>query len=433
MSFQDEQMSTGSSPSLGPSDCSSPDLPTSSSQSSLESLSDSNPFALEDAVHHHGYILVVGGLGYIGSHTCLELLKDGHNVIVVDSLSNSFESTLVSIRTLAAKHWAAQGRRSPSIDLYKIDYRSTSMRAVLGRYVLENDSNQLSSIRGVIHFAAYKSVEESTIRPLDYYLNNVAGLIDFLGLLEVFGIYNFVFSSSATVYGSTMNRGAPLHEEHLVHHETKVEGGSGEMMHLVPGITGLTSPYGRTKYFCEAILADVAHANPAWRMTALRYFNPVGCEPSGMLGESPRQTPTNLFPVIAQVLTGKREVLSVFGTDWSSGDGTATRDFIHVVDLARGHLAALGTAMSRPDHHAFRAYNLGTGTGSTVAQVVSCLEAASSQSIPVKRVGRRTGDVGYCVAATARASTELGWRTQHSLAECARDTWHCLQMSQASA
>lgn len=298
------------------------------------------------------------------------------------------------------------------------------MRSVLGRYVVQDparSATRLSHITGVIHFAAYKSVSESTERPLDYYLNNVAGMIELLVLLGDFGIKNFVFSSSATVYGSVLSEGgAPVGEEQLVHHETGT---------LTPGIKGLTSPYGRTKYFSEAILADVAAADPSWRITALRYFNPVGCEPSGLLAEDPRQKPTNLFPVVCQVLTGERSVLDVFGTDWDTRDGTAVRDYIHVVDLAQGHLAALAAAGKRPSELAFRAYNLGTGSGFTVAEVVSCMERAASRTIKTNLAPRRVGDVGFCVAATDRATQELGWKTQLSLDDCAADTWRCLCLS----
>ncbi|EMC94382.1 hypothetical protein BAUCODRAFT_111219 [Baudoinia panamericana UAMH 10762] len=379
------------------------------------------------------YILVIGGLGFIGSHTTLELLKDGQNVVVVDNMSNSFESAFNNIHRLARKHWASRGAACPDFKLHKVDYRSPIMRTVLGGYAIQDpalSTTRLSHITGVIHFAAYKSVEESTQRPLDYYLNNVAGMIELLILLGDFGIKNFVFSSSATVYGSVLSEdGEPVEEEQLVHHPTQRVDSNGQATSLTPGIKGLTSPYGRTKYFSEAILADVALADPSWRITALRYFNPVGCEPSGLLAEDPRQKPTNLFPVVCQVLSGERPALDIFGTDWDTRDGTAVRDYIHVVDLARGHLAALAAAGGRPSELAFRAYNLGTGSGSTVAEVVSCMEKAACRSIPVRRTGRRTGDVGFCVAATDRAMRELNWKTQLSLDDCAADTWRCLRLS----
>jgi UDP-glucose 4-epimerase len=375
------------------------------------------------------YILVIGGLGFIGSHTTLELLKEGYNVVIVDNMSNSHASAFTNILRLANKHWESKGQACPSLKLHKADYRSHMMRTILGRYIIQDptpSTTRLCHITGVIHFAAYKSVEESTKKPLQYYQNNLSGLIDLLALLDDFGIQNFVFSSSATVYGSTLSKsGKPVREENLVHHETVDQ---DKTTTLIPGVKGLTSPYGRTKYFGEAVLADLAHADPEnWRITALRYFNPVGCEPSGTLGEDPRQKPTNLFPVVTKVLKSERPALDVFGSDWETCDGTAVRDYIHVVDLARGHIAALAAAEERPAEMAFRAYNLGTGRGSTVTQVVESMEKAAGRAIPVRMAGRREGDVGFCVADTGRAERELGWRTGMSLDECARDTWRCIR------
>jgi len=379
-------------------------------------------------VDSRDYILVIGGLGFIGSHTSLELLKQGYNVVVVDNMSNSHDSAFTKIQRLASKYWSSKGKVCPELKLHKADYRSHMMRTILGRYLVQDpelSATRLCHITGVIHFAAHKSVEESTKKPLQYYQNNVSGLIDLLALLDDFGIHNFVFSSSATVYGSILSKGGkPVREEQLVHHDTM---DNDNTTLLVPGVRGLTSPYGRTKYFGEAILADLAHADPSWRITALRYFNPVGCEPSGTLGEDPRQKPTNLFPVVTQVLKGERPALEIFGSDWETCDGTAVRDYIHVVDLARGHLAALAAAETRSAEYAFRAYNLGTGEGSTVAQVVSSMEKATSRPIPVQRAGRRTGDVGFCVASTERAERELGWKTQLSLDDCATDSWRCIR------
>lgn len=406
------------------------DSPT--SQSSLEDIELSQITSLDarrdDSLD---YVMVVGGLGYIGSHTVLELLKTSCNVIIIDNLSNAYETALQNINRLAKEYHAKTGTTMPSLKFHKLDYRSSHMRTVLGRYAVHDPySARLSHITSVIHFAAHKSVEESIFNPLDYYQNNVCGLVDLLILLENFGIHNFVFSSSATVYGSKAEVGAHLREEDLVHHDEEEIDAVGRRTRLVPGVKGLTSPYGRTKYFSEAILADLAHANPSWRITALRYFNPVGSESTGLLGEKPRQQPTNLFPVISEVLNGSRRVLRVFGTDWEdSPDGTAVRDFIHVVDLARGHIAALTAAASR--QHAFRAYNLGTGKGSTVAEVISNMQRVSGHAIPVEHVGRRSGDVGYCVAATTRAARELKWQTQKSLLDCAQDTWRCLEISRS--
>lgn len=383
----------------------------------------------------NSYVLIVGGLGYIGSHTTLELLKAGYNVLVVDNLSNSFEGVLQRIRRLATDYCHANGRKLPLLKFYQADYRSDEMRRVIERYSSPavDDSQATaqpttahtcsSRISGVIHFAAYKSVEDSIRTPLAYYQNNVCGLVDFLLLLEEFNIRTFIFSSSATVYGAKSNAGKPLHEEDLVHHETPTNS-NGEASVRIPGAMGLSSPYGRSKYFSEAILADLALASPAWRIIALRYFNPVGCHESGMLGEDPRQKPTNLFPVITQVLLGARPVLEVFGTDWDTHDGTAIRDFIHVVDLARGHVAALAASLSGTVQDPFRSFNLGTGRGASVAEVVRDFEQACSRKFPVHMTGRRAGDIGYSVAGTERVQKELEWGCERSLEDAARDCWN---------
>lgn len=369
------------------------------------------------------HVMVVGGLGYIGSHTTLELLKEGYNVIVVDDLSNSFENVLDNIRSLASADCSKRGLPTPLLKLHQFDYRSPWMRHLIKRYAVKTKDGEdaQSRIAGVIHFAAFKSVEESISKPLQYYQNNICGLVELLMLLQEFGIKNFVFSSSATVYGTRANSGKPLKEYDLVHFPETVDGAD-----LVPGATGLTSPYGRTKYFAEAILADMARADPTMRITALRYFNPVGCHPSGILREDPRQKPTNLFPVIAQVLTGSRPVLDVFGSDWETKDGTAVRDFIHVMDLAKGHIAAMAAATKSDTVESFRTYNLGTGNGTTVAEVVGYFEQASGTKLPVNLTQRREGDVGFCVAATKKAESELGWKTEIPMEQCARDCWIAL-------
>jgi len=376
------------------------------------------------------YVMIIGGLGYIGSHTTLELLKEGYNVALVDDLSNAYESVIERIEKLAAEHCHALGRKVPTLNFHRMDYKSSAMRSLLSSYVLPQSAHtgpSRSRIMGVIHFAAFKSVEESIHKPLEYYLNNVCGLVQLLIMLRDCNIRNIVFSSSATVYGTKANSGNPLREEDLVHHPETVDQ-NGQQVELVPGATGLTSPYGRTKYFAEAILADVAKADPTMKITSLRYFNPVGCHPSGLLAEDPRQKPTNLFPVIAQVLAGSKPTLEVFGSDWETRDGTAVRDFIHVVDLARGHVAAVAAAASQ-ERSGFRAYNLGTGDGATVSEVINSMEKASATKLPVRHVGRRAGDVGFCVAATKRADKELGWKTEKTLDECAQDLWHAMCLS----
>lgn len=388
----------------------------------------------------------VGGLGYIGSHTTLELLKAGYNVVIVDNLSNSYESVLGKIRMLALEHYHDTGLKMPRLEFHKADYRSIEMRNILDSYIVppshphyhrSHDSESSakapkSRIAGIIHFAAYKSVVESIQSPLSYYQNNVCGLVDFLVLLREYNITNFVFSSSATVYGDKCLSGTPLHEEDLVHHEETFIDCHGRKSTRVPGAMGHQSPYGRSKYFSEAILADICRAEPAlWKIIALRYFNPVGCHESGLLGEDPRQLPTNLFPVITQTLLGSRPIVDVFGSDWDTRDGTAIRDFIHVVDLAKGHVAALRAALSGTTEGAFRTFNLGSGKGTTVREVLDSVEEASSRTVPVHLTGRRAGDVGYCVSATEKVNRELGWRTERSVKDVARDTWNFICKSGA--
>ncbi|KAI1052577.1 hypothetical protein NW752_007468 [Fusarium irregulare] len=383
------------------------------------------------------FILVTGGLGFIGSHTSLELLKAGYNVIIVDDLSNSYHGVLTKINILAQKHCAQHGLKLPTLHFHKLDYRSKAMKFLLESYSTlvptSTDSEESirvqSKISGVIHFAAFKSVSESIEKPFQYYRNNVCGLVDFVELLGRHNIHKFVFSSSATVYGSKATKGERLREEDVVHHETLYLDEFNNETLAEPSVSGLTSPYGRSKYFCEAILADIAHADPSWRIVALRYFNPIGCDPSGLLGEDPKGIPTNLFPVIAQVLTGSRPELDIFGTDWDTRDGTAIRDFIHVADLARGHVAALSADVESP----FRTFNLGTGNGTTVAEAVRSLECASSQRIAVNLAPRRVGDVGFCVAANDRAQKELGWTANKTLQQCASDLWNFVQQPSAQS
>ena len=388
-------------------------------------LLETSAYGSVDIDENAKYILVVGGLGYIGSHTVLELLKENYNVIIVDDLSNSYNGVYTRLKLLNEEIAADAGRTKPSsLQLYEIDYRSSSMRAILSKYSIFDEHSARSRITGVIHFAAFKSVEESISKPIQYYQNNVCGMVDFLSTLQDFGIKNFVFSSSATIYGSAANQGSPLREEQCVHHPETYIGRDGHEYEVEQGVSGLTSPYGRTKWMCEAILADIAKSDPSWSITALRYFNPVGCHESGLLGELPRQKPSNLMPVIANVLKGRSSVLEIFGTDWDTRDGTAVRDFIHVVDLARGHLAALQAAAGGKICHAFRTFNLGCGTGHTVREVVTAIAKASGQEIPVREAGRRNGDVGFCVAEVNRSTTELGWKTEKSLDDCANDLWN---------
>lgn len=405
---------------------------------------------------------------------------------MVDNLSNSYETVLHNVKLIAGKEHKEKGTQMPLIHFHRVDYRSRSMRFLLESYTdlvpvpsksssptsptSENDEPERrqmayrSRITGVIHFAAFKSVSESISKPLAYYNNNVCGLVSLLELLDKFSIRNFIFSSSATVYGAKANEGVPLREEDLVHFPETILDANNSPVTLTPSVAGLTCPYGRTKYMAEAILADLAEADDRWRIIALRYFNPVGCDPSGLLGENPRNVPTNLYPVITQVLTGDRAQLDVFGSDWDTRDGSAVRDFVHVLDVARGHIAALRpapagvpaqaskasemasltsatttdsegenktslvttstSASSKELATGFRAYNLGSGNGTTVIEAVRSLETAAGQAIPLNHQGRRAGDVGSCVASNMRARTELGWQPRESITQCAVDLWN---------
>ncbi|KAF5968687.1 UDP-glucose 4-epimerase [Fusarium coicis] len=365
------------------------------------------------------YVLVVGGLGYIGSHTTWELLKDGSNVVVIDNLSNAFVHVLDTLNDMTDQRFN-MSRRRPELHFYEADFRDdTKIQEILSRY----SSPSGSQIKRVIHFAAYKSVSESIEQPLKYYDNNVGGLIRFCNTLSTFNIKNLIFSSSATVYGSLADAGGRLIEESCAHTTTEWRDASGKDQTTLQGCTGLTNPYGRTKWICEAILSDLAVADPEWTITALRYFNPTGCDESGRLGEDPRVAPTNLMPVLLKVMLGEIDNLQVFGTDWDTRDGTAIRDFIHVSDLARGHLAALAVK----EGQGFQTFNIGTGTGQTVYEVVEAMKTASGRDIPVVKVGRRQGDVGVCVADPGRAMTQLGWKPQKTLLDSCQDLCRFLE------
>jgi UDP-glucose 4-epimerase len=382
------------------------------------------------------FIAVVGGLGYIGSHTCFELLKAGENIIIIDNLSNSFRSVFNRLEILSKQHYEGREEDVPIMRFYDADYRDEStIRHILSDYAkptrrfatTDGDSVMTSTIKGVIHFAAYKSVSESIRDPLKYYANNVAGMIEFCSTLRSFNIKTFIFSSSATVYGSLANSGVPLKEEYCTHQTETFIDHDGGVRTVFGGCIGLTNPYGRSKWMCEAILSDLALADPEWTIIALRYFNPVGCHATGLLGEDPRGTPTNLMPVVLNVLAGVLPVLDVFGTDYPTPDGTAVRDFIHVTDLARGHVAALAAAFNDQVPKGFRTYNLGSGTGNSVLDVVGAVEAVSSAKIPIRTVDRRDGDVGICVAMPKRAEIELNWRTEKSLQTSCRDIYNFLE------
>lgn len=379
------------------------------------------------------YILVTGGLGFIGSHTAAELLKSGYNVLIVDNCMNSHRQVFDRIVQIADNHYANLPTSRPDVKLFDISYQDIpAMQNLLDQYTMWSlRGERESQICGVIHFAALKAVEESIRMPLKYYRNNINGLIDFLSLLDDYNIKKFIFSSSATVYGTIADKGLPVREENCVHRPTTYTGFGNSQVNQEQGCTGLTNPYGRTKFFGEAILADLAASDPSWTILALRYFNPIGCDESGLLGEDPKGVPSNLLPVVTKVMTGQYAELKIFGDDWNTADGTAVRDFIHVTDLARGHIAALSTAQRQCLKENFRAFNLGTGCGYSVEQVASTMEAVSGRPVTRRRVERRAGDVGTCVAVADRARIELGWETEKSLNDACRDICNFLTVNES--
>ncbi|KAL3476618.1 hypothetical protein BJX99DRAFT_227452 [Aspergillus californicus] len=391
---------------------------------------------LEDNLDEHfqdEYVLVTGGLGFIGSHTSLELLKAGYNIIIVDNLSNSYRNVFERILLIANLHCAAAGKPCPKAELSCSDYRdATAMSLLLASHTVSSSPGRTTNISGVIHFAAHKEVGESIKHPLKYYQNNVQGLIEFISLLDAHDIKSFIFSSSASVYGTLSERTPALREEDCVHErESYDDHTTGSRISTEQGCTGITNPYGRTKFFAEAILADVCKSDPAWTVIALRYFNPIGCDASGLLGEDPREAPSNLFPAAIKVLTGENTELNIYGTDWATPDGSAVRDFIHVSDLAKGHSAALAATRDGRVAGTFRTFNLGTGAGHSVFEVVATLEEVTRRGIATRMVSRRAGDVGSCVAVPDRAGGELGWKTEKSLRDACEDLWNYLTIDRA--
>ncbi|TNV22961.1 UDP-glucose 4-epimerase GalE [Buttiauxella sp. B2] len=325
-------------------------------------------------------ILVTGGAGYIGSHTVLALLERGDEVVVVDNLSNSSKTSLDRVAEITGKE--------PT--LYVAD--------ILDKYVLkEIFSNH--TITDVIHFAGLKSVGESVRKPLEYYENNVVGTLVLLNEMLLAGVDSLIFSSSATVYGNPEK--VPLSEECQT--------------------GGTTNPYGTSKFMVEQILRDFSHAQPEFHITCLRYFNPVGAHPSGRIGEDPNGIPNNLVPYISQVAIGKLECLSVYGNDYPTPDGTGVRDYIHVLDLASGHLAALD---HKNEGSAFKAINLGTGVGYSVIDLIKAFEKAAQTKINYQVVERRAGDVAECWSDSSLAKQKLGWKATRTLDEMMRDTWN---------
>ncbi len=327
-------------------------------------------------------ILLTGGNGYIGSHVAVALGLAGRKIVILDNGSNSSINTISKIETINRAH----------VPYVFGDIRDMKL---ITKTLREHD------VTAVIHLAGLKSVAESIEKPLDYYTNNVEGTISLLKAMNSQGIRNLVFSSSATVYGTP--RQLPLDETHP---------------------TSATNPYGRTKIQSEEILADLARAQPEWRIACLRYFNPVGAHQSGTIGESPKGIPNNLMPIITQVALGQKSQLDIFGTDYPTPDGTGIRDYIHVMDLAEGHAAALQFLESHAGWHAF---NLGTGKGHTVLELLESFEKASGISIPRKISPRRPGDVAKCYANVDKANRTLGWAANRSLHEMCSSTWNfCL-------
>lgn len=377
------------------------------------------------------YVLVVGGLGYIGSHTSLELLRAGFNVIIVDNLDNSYLTTLDRIKALRDDQYR-NNTWNPSLTFHEADYRNEhAMSLILKRYGAELSG---SAIEGIIHFAAHKAVPESIQQPLRYYSNNVAGMVTFCSLLDSLNIKNLIFSSSAAVYGEvTPETGLRISENHCLHETRQWIDAAGNKQSTQGGCTAITNPYGRSKWMCEAILNDLVVSDPEWSIVALRYFNPIGCDASGKLGEDPRTEPNDLMPSLLRVMNGRMPHLKIFGTDWDTRDGTAMRDFIHVSDLALGHVAALKAVGESRLSPGFHTYNLGTGDGSSVKEIVSAMQTCLGKVIVTEEIGRRAGDVGVVVADPTRAVVELEWKTAKSIDDCCQDLCRFLQVDGSEA
>ena len=327
-----------------------------------------------------GNILLTGGCGYIGSHTCVELINEGYNVIVYDNLSNSSEVALDRVKEIT-------GVKPLFIKGDVID------KELLDKVFSEN------KIDAVIHFAGLKAVGESVLKPLEYYHNNITGAVMVLESMREHNVFNFIFSSSATVYGNPQS--LPIREDFPT--------------------GGTTNPYGTTKLFIEQILKDLHNADDRFNITILRYFNPIGAHESGLIGEDPNGIPNNLMPYIAQTAIGKREYLRVWGNDYNTIDGTGVRDYIHVVDLAHGHLLALNHMFKEKG---LNIYNLGTGKGYSVFEVLKAMEKACGHTIPYKIMERRSGDIDACYCDPSKAKKELGFIAKYSIDEMARDSWN---------
>ena len=325
-------------------------------------------------------ILVTGGSGYIGSHTCVELLNAGMEIIVYDNFCNSSPKALERVKELTGKDFP----------VYEGDIRDTArLREVFSK----------EKIDAVIHFAGLKAVGESCQKPLEYYDNNIGGTVKLLSVMREFNCKKIVFSSSATVYGSS--NPVPFKEDMQV--------------------GGTTNPYGTTKLYIETILKDLYASDNEWGVIILRYFNPIGAHISGRIGENPNDIPNNLMPYVTQVAVGKREMLSVFGNDYDTHDGTGVRDYIHVCDLADGHVKALARLLSK---NGLDIYNLGTGIGYSVLDLVNTFKNVNNVDIPYKITERRSGDIAECYADASKAEKELGWKAERGLEEMCRDSWN---------
>jgi UDP-glucose 4-epimerase len=332
-------------------------------------------------------LLITGGAGYIGSHSAVVLSKIGHQVVLYDNLSNSNRAVLENLDLIVGQH----------MPFVKGDVRNTELLA---------STLASHAIDAVIHFAGFKAVGESVEKPVEYYANNIQGTISLLQAMQSVQVKTLVFSSSATVYGEPQY--LPLDENHP---------------------TGATNPYGRSKLHIEEMLNDVAASSPDWRMVCLRYFNPVGAHESGLIGEKPNGVPNNLMPYIAQVAAGQRADLNIFGADYATADGTGVRDYIHVMDLAEGHAAALSFLSQSTGWHAI---NLGTGKGYSVLDMVQAYEKASGREVPYKIVARRAGDVAACFADPHKACEVLNWRATRTLDEMCTSTWRFQQSQRLS-
>jgi UDP-glucose 4-epimerase len=324
------------------------------------------------------HVLVTGGAGYIGSHTIVELLEQSHTVTVVDNLVNSSSESLKRVEKITSK----------PVAFHNFDLRDASQLDTLFAG---------TPVDAVIHFAGLKAVGESVAEPLNYYTNNLDSTFALLQTMQKYQVKNLIFSSSATVYGTPES--LPLTESSRV------------------GI-GITNPYGQTKYMIEQILQDLVVSDPSWQITILRYFNPVGAHASGLIGENPNGKPNNLLPFVAQVAVGKHEKVFVYGNDYDTSDGTGVRDYIHVVDLAKGHLAALNHLQPGAS-----VYNLGTGQGVSVLEAIHAFEQAAGKPIAYEIVARRPGDVASCYADCTKANQTLGWKAEKSIEDACTDAW----------